>query len=75
VEAPAGCKFDFLTDSSECPSSLFRETRTSDVAHAADHDKPKIERENFEDDTLGANEVRYLRVLSFNNKEKRTCDL
>jgi hypothetical protein len=58
VEAPAGCKFDFLTDSSECPSSALRDTRTTDAAHAADHDEPKTERENFEEETLSGSGVR-----------------
>jgi hypothetical protein len=52
TEAPAGCTLDFLTESSICPSSTLRGTRTSDVAHAADQDEPRIERENLEDDTL-----------------------
>ena len=43
---------DFLTDSSICPSSTFRDTRTSDVAHEADQEDPKIGRENFGEDTL-----------------------
>jgi hypothetical protein len=55
VDAPAGCKFDFLTDSKICPSSTLRELSTRDVAHAADQDEPKMERENLADDTLHRN--------------------
>ena len=44
--------FDFLTESSICPSSTLRDTRTSDVEHEADQDEPKIGRENLGEDTL-----------------------
>jgi hypothetical protein len=52
VEAPAGCTFDFLTEARMCPSSMLRETKTSEVTQAADQDGPKIERQNFEDEIL-----------------------